>query len=144
MLKNRVFSAIQSAVALVAGLFIYLFLRSDTHIHSFLSAYSIPLLSNIKTLEANGVFFDFLKYYFADFLWGFALAAALCTIAPQFSKKHIIKSGLISFACGLVFEILQKFSVVGGTFDFADIFMYFASAAIFAVINITLILRRKV
>ena len=66
----------------------------------------------------------FVQFYLQDFLWGFGLSCGLQTIfLPDKWGRGI--SCLVAIACGVLWELLQTFGIVGGTGDWLDILMYF-------------------
>lgn len=132
MFKQRLCLIAVSAISLIWGLIIYIFMRSDTYIHDFLK-----LFFDISYhFQQNSVVTQFLKYYFVDFLWGLALPCALLSVSVDIKKKNIIAISILSFCLGVLFETAQLLSIVNGTFDFCDIGMYTAASLCFAVISI--------
>ena len=123
-----------SAVCLLSGLAIYVFLRTDTYFHAMLPDAARDFFGGISNSVPSNLFTGFLRYYFVDFLWGASLTFALCAVSHEIKRKNIIISALVSLAVGILFEFAQLFSLVSGTFDFADIAMYVAASALCAAI----------
>ncbi len=136
MAKFRIKTAAVSAVCLISGLAIYLFMRENTHFHLMLPENVRNFSADINAGIPSNILTDFLRYYFVDFLWGASLASALCAVSYEIKKKNIIISALVSFVVGAVFELLQHFSLVNGTFDFADIAMYAAASLVCAAVSV--------
>lgn len=139
----RIVNLLLSLFALLSGLLIYLFFRNDTYIHSFLPDYISEYFYIEDSEQKTGIILDFIKYYFADFLWGISFSSALISVIYSYEVKLIIIYSAISFVIGLIFEICQHSGIIGGTFDYADICMYFAASVLVAVINIKIIKRSK-
>ena len=76
-----------------------------------------------------------LSFYVPDGLWAYGLFFALS--AFNGSKKAY----LLSVCAGVVWELLQKFDVCYGTFDWFDILMYILASLIAFII--LLIWRKK-
>lgn len=144
MRQYRIECATASAVSLVLGLAIYIFLRSGTYIHDFLSENLNVVLNEIKCKTADNILNNFFKYYFVDFLWGCSLTFALCSVSTKACKSNVLMHSVFSFALGVLFEVAQYFSFINGTFDFIDICMYAAASIAGAAININIFLRRKI
>lgn len=139
--RFRLFSLILSFSALLLGLIIYTAFREHTYINSFIPDFIESKIKSCFGFLPEKSFIDFMKYYFADFLWCFALNSALCAVQSSISVKKLTAVSLASFAVGFAFEILQLFSVCIGTFDPADICMYLAASVISVVINIIFLKR---
>ena len=142
MRRYRIKCVMASAVCLVLGLVIYIFLRSGTYIHSFLTENLNVVLHEIKFKTADNILNNFLGYYFVDFLWGCSLIFALCSVSTKACKSNVIKCSVYSFALGALFEVAQYFSYINGTYDFIDICMYAAASLVCVAININILLRR--
>ena len=81
----------------------------------------------------QGVFADtdffastFLRNYFCDFIWCYALTSSLSLIFPQ--KKASFLCPIIAFSVGLLYEISQQWGLFPGTGDCADVFTYLLAA----------------
>lgn len=135
MFKRRIVLFSVSFISLLIGLMIYVFFRSDTYIHDFLYPFLKP---NILILQ-NSLLFNFIRYYFIDFLWGVALSFALLSVSYSINSKSIVLSAILSLLCGIAFEVFQFTGILNGTFDFFDICMYATASIFFAVININII-----
>ena len=118
--KKEVLLSISS---LIIGLIIYIFFRNGTYIHTFLKIHNSFNLSHLNFFGS-----DFIKYYFPDFLWAFALTNALLALSNKKNKEKMI-IGAVVILLSILWEVLQIFEIVSGTFDFIDCFIY-----LFAVI----------
>lgn len=135
----RQVSLLFSVLALLTGLLIYLVLRENTYINSLIPEHIGNIVKYcFKAVPQN----SFIKYYFADFLWCYALNYALCVVQVSISAKKLIVISIVSFLVGIAFEIMQLFSICIGTFDLIDIGMYFAASLLSVVINIILLKRK--
>lgn len=82
-----------------------------------------------------GISFYFLKVpklirnHAPDFLWAFALSYSLLII---WRRINFFWMGLM-LASFISFELLQKYKIINGTFDFYDIIFYFV-ASIFSIL----------
>ncbi len=120
-MKIRLKYTLYSFLSLLIGGVIYILFRSDTYIHSFL---------NITTLYlSNTDFFgdEIIRYALPDFLWGFSLSMMVYAVLLP-NKKKSIYAGMLCAFLGTLWEILQKLSIVTGTFDIIDCLMYISSA----------------
>lgn len=122
----RLMNLILSAIALSMGIIIYILFR-DNH---YLSCFSFLKIST------DNIFTDFLKCYFADFLWAFSFCEALNGIMLPDRKKTIIIIGISVFVLGAGYEYCQLKNIFQGTFDNVDIVMYFCGVAISACFNL--------
>ena len=96
-----------------------MFLRSDTYIHQFI--YFFIELPNFDDMQNALVVF--LKYYFVDALWCYALFFALAAVWLH-QKKDILLIFICCALYGIVWELLQAGKFITGTFDVIDILMY--------------------
>ena len=114
--------------SLMLGLLIYLFLREGTFIH-------LAFKNILNFSKMNNPFTVFLKYYMVDALWGYALTWGFIAIwKPNTRYEHIIIA-IISFLCAVVWELLQLFNYMPGSFDLYDIVMYLIAAFVAVEIN---------
>lgn len=130
-MKIRVCAAVQAVIALAVGATVYLLFREETLLHQVLRC---PVNQKLATATFWGC--DFVRFYFADFLWGYALTLALISV-------YLRGYGVIVAvaAVGWTYEVLQRWGVVSGTGDIADVFLYLL-AAIAAYGNIQILKRR--
>ena len=127
--------AVLSILTLSLGLLIYIFFRNGTYIHSLLRIHHSFGFSHLTFFGS-----DFIKYYLPDFLWAFSLTNALMAISNK-TKKAVLIIGLIVIVLSLIWELLQLFKVVSGTFDFLDCFIYIL--AVITAVALTTERKRK-
>jgi len=144
MVKYRLKSVVLSALCLLFGLLIYVFMRSETNFHFLLPDETRSFLFGISSAVPDNFLTDFIRFWFVDFLWGMSLTFALISVTTEATKKKFIFSSCVSFAAGVLFETAQLFSLVSGTFDILDIFMYAAASLLCAAVSIKLFLRCRV
>ncbi len=128
-MKNRCFYIIHSFLSIFIGAFIYIVFRSNTYIHNFLNIKE-PLLSNINFYGDQ-----IIRYALPDFLWCYSFTMLIYAILmPVKNKSLIVCISCIIF--GILWEILQLLSIITGTFDLIDCFMYILAAIISYIIYI--------
>ncbi len=121
-MRKRCYILVHSVVSLMIGLFCYLLFRRNTIIHKILNLQDLFGLSEKRFFADN-----LLRYYLPDFLWCYSLSMLLYAIWYPQSKIHLIP--LFSALLGILWEFLQLFSIVKGTFDLADCTMYILASA---------------
>ncbi len=126
--KTLLFCILNSFAPILLGVLIYYFVREDTPLHSFLPS---PLPVEMKSFAAVRL----ISFYVADALWGYALFYAVLPF------NGIKTAFCISLCCGVIWELLQKFKIVNGTFDYWDIFSYLIASTV--AITIYKLWRRK-
>lgn len=144
MIKYRLKSVLLSALSLLLGLIIYIFMRNETNFHFLLPEGICNFFFGISTAVPDNPITDFLRFWFVDFLWGVSLTFALISVSSEATKKKFISASVISFAAGVLFEVAQLFSLVSGTFDVLDIVMYAAASLLCALISVKTFLRCRV
>ncbi len=123
--KFYIICILNSFISLLIGVIVYILFREQTYINKLLS---------FAFHFSESVFIDFLRFYLVDALWAYSLVFSLSIFINEFT------AGAISFIFSFVWEIMQKYSVVRGTFDILDILMYL-SACIVAVLIIHILKR---
>ncbi len=141
--KIRCYFIFISIISLCLGLMIYIFLRDGTFIHSALPSGLREAACEVCKKTGNNFFADFLRYYFADFLWCLSLNFALLAVAELKSKKTLYTIAMISAFLGVVFEFAQYIGLTSGTFDFIDIFMYIIASVSAVAISIKILKRTE-
>lgn len=133
--KRKIFILINTIVPILIGAAIYYVISPDVlfvqKIDEILG-YGI----HINRINYDLFFIRFIRNYFLDMLWGYALVFALFLIVDNTAKIWIIFLIAISFSA--VMEFLQLTSFVYGTFDIFDIVAEFI-AELMAVIIIKII-----
>ena len=115
-----------SFLSLVAGLLCYILFRESTLLIN--DVLKIKFL-NIKTLD-DYIFINFVRYNLPDGLWilsGILFLRSIWIENKRFSQVYVCV--FIMFA--MIFEILQNFKYIPGTFDVLDLI----TMGIFAVIE---------
>jgi hypothetical protein len=120
------FCLLNCIFALIVGVAIYAFLRENTYINK---------LINFQSTAVSSALADFLRFYFVDALWSYALTSALSIFISE------ISAGVISTMFATIWELLQLYGFVSGTFDIIDLTMYL-SASVLAVLIINIFKRR--
>ncbi len=111
--RYLIFSIINSISALIGGIILYFLGRTSV-------LDGAPLLLRL--------IFEELSFYFPDALWAYALLFALSTI------NDIGTSAVLTFICGLTWELLQKFGIMPGTYDYLDLYLYLVAIIIAIII----------
>lgn len=119
-----------SGIALGLGLFLYLFLRQKTYLHTILEAtfrFQLPIVLHYAAP------LQFAANWLGDFLWAYALCFALYRMLSPF-RNRLLFAVLTTSALGTLLEILQKVQIINGTFDPLDILAEAAAAVLAAII----------
>ena len=120
--KQLLFCSLNCFGSLLLGLLIYVFLRNNTWLHKIFSLTS-PILLH------SSPFINFLRYYFVDALWAYALTMALTLpIGERWAAGA-------AAGFGLFWEVMQGLNWVSGTADVADVLMYLSASVLAALIN---------
>lgn len=131
--KNlRIVNLFISAASLLGGIIIYIIFKNNEYLSI------IDFLNNFKC-EIKNPFTEFLKNYFADFLWAFSFCSALISFWYKADKKSVVVIGISVSLFGILFEVCQLFRFVKGTFDFMDILMYCSASVMYIVLNIKIL-----
>lgn len=108
---------------LAVGLCIYLLFYSGTFLN---------LLFGIEMhIRAKSLLGIFIKSWACDILWSYALTYSLYLALYAF-KRRIAISAILSICIVTVFELLQLFGKVKGTFDILDIIFQIAAVLLAA------------
>lgn len=138
-MKNRVVYFMLCAISLAAGAIIYIVFRPNTYVSECVRNF-IPVTQTFFSGFADTKF-DFLKYYFSDFLWAFSFNCGLNVIFPE--PKKVIVNGIIVCLAGVFWEIAQVIGIVSGTGDVIDSLMYFLAVLILLIPNVALFKKTK-
>lgn len=136
-----VFFGLNIIVPLLAGVFLYLWLRPDTYISAYLYKMLSLSVENFQfgfslPYQLN----SFLRNFSCDMLWAYSLTFTVFLILG-FKYESLKPTLIICAVFEVSIEFLQKFGVIPGTFDFLDILLELC-VTIFAVIIIFFTLRR--
>lgn len=135
LIKKRIALMLISISSLFVGLMIYLVFRQNTYLHCYFFAEFCSYA--YLNVERNWIT-DFIRYYLPDFLWAFSFGAALTAVSYSHNRIVLILFSAVSFLIGVLFEFVQYFGIVNGTFDYFDVLMYAVAALTCAAINIKL------
>lgn len=116
-------------VPLLAGVMIYYFLSADVIFVMAIGKLTGGAGRFSSIIDKNCVL-QFVRFYFLDMLWGYALVFALYFILDDAEKSKRIF--LMAFVFSVLMEILQLTPFAEGTFDFLDILLEFVSE-VFAI-----------
>lgn len=97
---------------LLCGLLIYIFLKHGTYINVFFCYDS--------DIYLNGFFGKIIVSWATDFLWAYSLTFLLYALSKPWKKSIVF---IVEMVFLIVMEVLQKFSIINGTFDIFDIFV---------------------
>lgn len=131
-MSKKALNFIFGVIALLIGGLLYILFRERSYI-TIIFRYILGNNSSATNIQwHNGTH---IQYYLSDFLWAFSLGCILNGILEANRNIAILCSAL-AFICGLIWEILQFFQIVSGTFDPVDILMYFMAGIICYLINL--------
>ena len=125
----RKINILLSFLSLAGGAALYILLRENSYIGRLVPEYGwlAALRAGVQPLAG-----DALRYYLPDLLWGFSLSCALMAANPEGK----VLCPVLALFCGLGWECLQFLSVVSGTGDWLDVWMYLLGSAICVQINL--------
>lgn len=141
-MKAKCFYWINIIIPIVLGTIVYILFREDTYISIIFMkimkevGIEIALPHNLDNPIA-----DFARNHLCDILWAYALTFTV-VLAGDFQKKQMIIPFIISAVFGISMELLQKFDIITGTFDYWDI-VFQVIASVCAIIIILLHFRRR-
>lgn len=130
-MSKRILNALLGVSALVIGLGIYVFFKPNAVVSRL---FDFAFVSELRSF-LSPCDLPFIKYYFADFLWGFAFCCGLAFIF-QPKGKELLLCGAGGIAFGAVWELLQWTGIMSGTGDICDIIMYLLAATAVMLINL--------
>lgn len=76
---------------------------------------------------SGGEILKFIRNYIPDSLWSISFYLVSSSILKQISKNYNWLALLYCAVFSILFEVLQKFNIVKGTFDIFDIVTYMIS-----------------
>lgn len=100
----------------------------------------IYFLFQINYLSKSNIFLTIIRNFFPDICWTLSFYFMSISIIKSISKNDLIFSSLFVMSIGLIYEMLQFFRIVSGTFDIIDVVVY-AFSIMFACL-IELLIRR--
>lgn len=117
MYKKNVFIMLNIIIPILAGSSLYYLLSPNV---IFVKSID-DIIGTLHTLNTNNnMFLSFIRCYFLDMLWAYALVFALFFIL-QHSKASLTTTFFTAFLFSTFMEILQLTDFAGGTFDVIDI-----------------------
>ena len=128
-MSKKTVNVLSTAVSLLTGCAIYVVFSPKTYISKLIRKY-ISIKETVIPSE-----WVFVRYYLTDYLWALAFACCL-NILLGFDRKQVIFSAAVSVVFGVIWELLQKLNIVGGTGDILDVFMYLLAGITAIIINI--------
>ena len=96
----------------------------------------------IYLLFNNGIFVKcnnilaIIRNYLPDSCWTFSFYFASINFAYNISNKYIILNSIYIFSVALLFELMQYYDIVEGTFDILDLIIYIISITVACLIEI--------
>ena len=132
--KQGYLCLIHIGISIVMGVIIYILVRPDTYISRiFRDIVNISGVGDNVSAVCPRPILQFLRYYASDFLWAYALTFAIFYVLRNDKRGILIADG-ICFVFESSIELLQKFQIVSGTFDWLDILCEFCATAIASLI----------
>lgn len=128
-MRIRLVAFCNATVSLGLGLAVYWLFREKTFLH--LPFCGVGVFSGVSFLGDT-----WLRYYFPDFLWGYALTMGLYILYPPRSGKRSIGPATAAALTGMAYELLQLAGVFSGTGDVLDVLLYlYAAFAAYKIIH---------
>ncbi len=119
-----------SILLLVAGGIIYLYFRQHTlYMFSWLNFFHLESYFQQLSFNTNSKIISFCIYSLPEGLYATS-AIIIIGLLWKDSKIHFFSYSLIFIIGHVVFEFLQLFSIINGTFDFLDILVLMISLSI--------------
>lgn len=123
---RKIYFVISFFSLFIGGIY-YLLFSSGTFLHSLLPTkliYIFPIFNDISPI----------RFYFADFVWGFSLSAALHGLFIP-NRRGSILIILVVSSLGLLYELAQYITIVIGTADPIDFLIYILAASAVTIIK---------
>lgn len=98
-------------------------------------------LFDIDLINKSNFIFKILRNYFSDMCWAFSFFFMSIIFTSNITKKSLLINSVYVLTIAIIFELLQYFKYVKGTFDVIDVFVYIVSTIIACLIEKKL--RRK-
>ena len=136
---QRLFWVVNICFPLFAGFCVYLFCRPDTRTSSVIIRLFMMFGITINEISVRS---EFVRFYLCDILWAYALTCTVSMLLGQ-SKRELFAAGIICFLFEGLIEVMQKWNIIGGTFDGLDIAFEAIATSIAVVIIIYQTKRRE-
>ncbi len=117
--KKNVFFGSNVLLPIIVGTFAYLLCRPDTYVSAMI--YHLIGFDDITVYIPSLTVSRFIRFYFADIMWGYALIYALYYFQDEKTFNHIPLVVGISFE--VLIELFQLLPMINGTFDVMDIIL---------------------
>ena len=89
----------------------------------------------IGVLSKNNLCFSLIRNYIPDICWTISFFFMSINFAFIIFKKYILINAIYVLTVAFIFEVLQLFGIVGGTFDIIDILIYIIFVLISCIIE---------
>ena len=94
-----------------------------------------------EIITKSNIILSTIRNYLPDICWTFSFYFASINFAFNISKNYIVLNSVYVLLISMLFELLQYFGIIKGTYDTVDIFIYIFSIMIACLIEIKM--RRK-
>lgn len=121
--KDIAFLVINILVPLIIGAIIYYFISPNVIFVKIIDEF-IGIRIHLTDIDLYSVLIRFIRNYFLDMLWGYALVFMLFLILGN-NTSEIVRIFVIAVVFSAIMEILQLASIAEGTFDVLDIVVEF-------------------
>lgn len=95
----------------------------------------IYIMYYINVFEKNNILFSTIKNYLPDICWTLSFYFMSINFTIHLTKKYILINSLYVLSISLLYEALQLFNIVNGTFDIFDISAYILSIIIASLLE---------
>jgi len=95
----------------------------------------IYILFATKVIVNNNSIISIIRNFLPDMCWTLSFYFASINISKRLIKKSILINAIYVFSIGVLFEFMQYFNWVNGTFDIIDILVYFISILVACIIE---------
>lgn len=101
----------------------------------------IYFIFDIRFISKSNIIFSIIRNYMPDMCWTFSFFFLSINFTKNITKYNLLINSTYVFCIAMIYEFLQYFHIVNGTFDFIDISIYIFSIIIACLIE--KIIRRK-
>ena len=101
----------------------------------------IYFLFDIGLMKKSITFCSIIRNYLPDICWTFSFFFMSINFTSNITKKSIVFNSLYVLFIAMIYEFLQYYKIISGTFDLIDISLYIVSI-IFACL-VEIIIRRN-
>ncbi len=107
----------------------------------FIIGLFIYFLFKVEIIEKNNIVFLIIRNYVPDICWVLSFYFLSISIMSNITKNDLLFNSLYVLIISLLYEFLQYFKIINGTFDLLDIIIYVLSIGLASLIEIKI--RRK-